>query len=422
MRLIAAGFATKSMDIHDKSSDWGLTSGLVPNDQSFSKTCKGSPDANIHPHAHGEAEPVKLNLKDSFAKLNGQGHFEHMVEIKSGPCTAFHGLTKYRHFHCDTKNAKVCFLMDSASGEVFWHWRLASPPQDAKKLVPVWVWGYKGTPVTGDYDMWMVAPHITKLSGPNTINSNKDSHGRSAANAYTTEFMKVLNEACGRVDKPVFNHGAEAQNFSFTQAMDKRLVVFPAGTMTPFTITRILLPGILHDLLLHGYVVVRNPKWANGATLGIEDMADAPPEFANDGAVKAGVGALNALKQGAAKTILSGIRAKQSGGAVPFQSDAVWHERYNQLRYFRAVGNGMPDAAKSAETLVLPQEAFPSSGPGSEMDAKESAVKLGKQMEANFGRTGFLMEDGHLSPVDASKTSKTGGSVKQAVQNWGKKN
>ncbi len=36
MRLIDAGFATKSMDIHDKSSDWGLTSGLVPIDQAFS--------------------------------------------------------------------------------------------------------------------------------------------------------------------------------------------------------------------------------------------------------------------------------------------------------------------------------------------------------------------------------------------------
>jgi enamine deaminase RidA (YjgF/YER057c/UK114 family) len=53
MRLIDAGFATKSMDIHDKSSDWGLTSGLVPIDQAFSKALKGQPNEHLHPHAHG---------------------------------------------------------------------------------------------------------------------------------------------------------------------------------------------------------------------------------------------------------------------------------------------------------------------------------------------------------------------------------
>src|SRR5690606_11502130 len=53
MRLIDAGFATKSMDIHDKSSDWGLTSGFVPVDQAFSKKLNGDPNPKIHPHGHG---------------------------------------------------------------------------------------------------------------------------------------------------------------------------------------------------------------------------------------------------------------------------------------------------------------------------------------------------------------------------------
>lgn len=56
MRLIAAGFATKSMDGHDKSSDWGLTSGLVPCDQAFSKALSGQPDSGKHFHAHGKAQ------------------------------------------------------------------------------------------------------------------------------------------------------------------------------------------------------------------------------------------------------------------------------------------------------------------------------------------------------------------------------
>jgi anthrax edema toxin adenylate cyclase len=37
MQLIDQGYATKSMDIHDKSSDWGPASGFVPCDGAFSK-------------------------------------------------------------------------------------------------------------------------------------------------------------------------------------------------------------------------------------------------------------------------------------------------------------------------------------------------------------------------------------------------
>ena len=412
MRLIGAGFATKSMDIHDKSSDWGLTSGLVPIDQAFSKNRTGAPNPGLHPHGHGEAQAVHLNLQSSFETLNGQHHFEFMQEVKSGPCTAFHPLAKYRHFHCDQKNANVCFVMETATGKAFWHYRASAGLQDPKHLIPLWVWGYKGTPVTGDYDMWMVAPHVSKLSGNTAIHSNKDAHGRSAASGFTTEFMLVLNKACNRVEKPVFNHGAEAQNLSFTQPMDKRLVVFCAGLMSPFTITRVLLPGILHDLLLHGYVVVRNPKWDKGSTLGIEDMADAAAEFPNAPEVKAGVAAKNKLEVGAARTILSAMRNGKN-----YTADAGWRERYNQLRYFRAVSH-MPDPSKSLEALVLPDEAFPISGPGSDTAERASAISLGKSMEQNFTRTGFVQEDGHVSPVDASRTGSQPGRVRSAISAW----
>src|SRR5690606_38506280 len=128
------------------------------------------------------------------------------------------GLAKYRHFHCDAKNAEVCFLMEAATGKVYWHWR----NKPTKEPVPERLWGYNGTPVTGDYDMWMVAPHISALSGGADIFSNKDAHGRSAASGFTTKFIEALNIACNRKERPVFNHGAEAQNVSFTQAMDKR--------------------------------------------------------------------------------------------------------------------------------------------------------------------------------------------------------
>jgi hypothetical protein len=57
VRLIKQGFATKSMDIHEKSSDWGLHAGLVPEDPALSKL-PGTPNATIQPSAHGLAQSV----------------------------------------------------------------------------------------------------------------------------------------------------------------------------------------------------------------------------------------------------------------------------------------------------------------------------------------------------------------------------
>jgi len=417
MRLIGAGFATKSMDIHDKSSDWGLTSGLVPVDQAFCKNLTGAPNPRLHPHGHGEAQAVHLNLMHSFDSLNAQRHFEHMTEVPAGPCAA--DVAKYRHFHCDTKNGKVCFLLERATGNVFWRYR---DSKDGTELVKLYVWGYGGTPVTGDYDMWMVAPHVARLEGDTEIHSNKDSHGRSAASNFTTKFIKVLNVACNRVDKPVFNHGAEAQNVSFTQAMDRRLVVFTPGSMKPFMFPRLLMPGMLHDLLLHGYLVVRNPKWLTGITLGIEDMADAADQFGDDGAVKAGVASMKKLKESAAKTILNGLKANKGGGK--FQSDGYWKERFTQLRYFRAMAK-MPSPTSSPETLILPPTAFPAYGEGSKADMTGEVAKLGKQVEDNFKRQGFIKEDGHISPVDSSRPgggNKVGDySVKSLINKFGGK-
>jgi hypothetical protein len=301
--------------------------------------------------------------------------------------------------------------MDTTTGKVYWHWRNRPNMQQ----VPVWVWGYEGTPVTGDYDMWMVAPHISMLAGGVDIYSNKDAHGRSAASGFTTKFIQALNTSCGRLERPVFNHGAEAQNVSFTQAMDKRLVIFCPGLMHPFMLSRVLLPGILHDLLLQGYLVVRNPKWINGVTLGIEDMADAAGKFPEDPAVKAGVKAMDKLKQAAGSKIAEWYRKKK--GLTPSTASSGWQERYGQLRYFRAIGH-MPDATSSLETLMLPPRAFPSSGAGSAPDATRSVVALGKELEANFKRTGFLQEDGHVSPVDETAGSNQPGKVKGMIKDW----
>ena len=236
--------------------------------------------------------------------------------------------------------------------------------------------------------------------------SIKDAHGRSAASGFTSSFIAQLNAACNRVTKPVFNHGAEAQNVSFTQAMDRRLALFSPGSLQPVMIPRLVLPGVLHDLLLHGYLVIRNPKWLSGCTLGIEDMAEAEAQFPDDGAVKGGVAAKKQLETNAANRIKQFLFKKGDGTG--------WQERYAQLRYFRAIGR-TADVNEISERLLLPDSAFPKWGPGSEADVRSEVQRIAREAEAAFGRTGFVKEDGHVSPVDQSKS---GPSVSDLRRFW----
>ena len=410
MWLIDAGFATKSMDIHDKSSVWGLTSGLVPIDQAFSKKKIGQPNPLIQPHGHGEAQCVHLRFSDSqINSLLSQGHFEKTKKFgDSNEAVIFRS----------SENTDVEFTWNKRTKKVYWRWREKTPRTD----VPMWVWGYKGIPVTGDYDMWMVVPHISEVSGQKDVLSVKDSHGRSAASRFTISLIPALNAACGRSASPVFNHGAEAQNFSFTQELDRHLALFCPGSMTPVMVPRMVLPGVLHDLLRHGYVAVLNPKWRNGSTLGIEDMGAAAAEFRTSGVVKAGSNAMDKLRKNAENRLLLALKKRKGELDSELDDEIIkrsgeWTKRYELLRFFRAIANTPEEQHKN---LILPREAFPKGGLGSSEDTRGLARKLATEVEASFGRTGFVDDDGHVTPVDATSGPVKRGSVSKLIDSWEK--
>src|SRR5690606_28520798 len=142
-------------------------------------------------------------------------------------------------------------------------------------------------------------------------------------------------------------------------------------------------------------------KWLTGSTMGIEDMAAVAGQFSTDGAVKGGVGAMNNLRNAAGQRIL---HALDPSLPVDDKLMATWKERYNELRYLRALGR-MPDP--QSEDLVLPSDAFPISGPGSTIDTDNFARKMAADIQGRFGRTGFAYEDGHVAPIDQT-TPKPG--------------
>jgi len=253
MSLIGEGYATKSMDIHDKSSDWGPMSGFVPCDQAFSKALTGTPNANPQYVKHGEAEPVVLTLTDRLAEPGAK--FE---SVKNEP--RFVPMANVRFVRCKGDGTKrTTFKLEKKQGawEVSW--------MNEQRAIPLYVWGYdtgEGVkPVTGDYDLWMVAPHISRWNQHTKVMGIKDSHGESGATQFITWLLKKLNDECQRTNNHVFHHGAEAQNYGFTQAIDKKLAMF-----TPMGTSRMVdreddLPAILGDVQNAGYLVYWNKRY-----------------------------------------------------------------------------------------------------------------------------------------------------------------
>lgn len=262
VRLIEAGFATKSNDVHDKSSDWGPMAGFVPVDQGLNKKNKAPKldAAGIDAHRfdrHGIEEAVHLTLTPQLAAQ------QPMTPLATPPAGA---PAAYQYFQ-SRKHATPAFARNKATGRMYW-WDPA-----ARGLVKLMVWGYHGVPITGDYDLWMVAPHMDNaqrfgLEQLAHIYGTVDEHNSvSASTPFLLKLNTRLNRACRKAipgSQQVFNHGAEAQNYGFTQALDPELAMFtPGGTMRNITTGRPLARA-LNEMEHRGYLVIRNKRWLEG--------------------------------------------------------------------------------------------------------------------------------------------------------------
>jgi hypothetical protein len=294
MRLIDQGYATKSMDIHDKSSDWGPMAGLVPCDPAFSKALKGSPNNHPHYHDHGEAKVIHLKLTENLANPDTNPK----IRVADGPATPTVKFVRAEPALATGPKSKIFkFEKKGLEWEVSW--------MDGQTAVPLYVWGYHTAaglkPVTGDYDLWMVCPHVTRWSQHLKVMGIQDSHGESGATEFITWLLEDLNKRCGRADNHVFHHGAEAQNYGFTQALDtKPLVMFtPTGTSELVNLKD--LPAVLVDVQNAGYLVYINKRY------GEDD-----PHLMGS-AVNAGVSG-RSPRESAIEALISEARLVQTGG------------------------------------------------------------------------------------------------------------
>ena len=260
-RLIRMGYATKSMDIHDKSSDWGPMAGFVPCDPAFSKVAAVMP-GGPQEHAHGDAKKTQLflteELKADLLKSN---------KIAPAGSAGVYAPTATAK---DVQKA-VLFKLTKSGDDWLVDYAMKGPTGLPGEWKPLKVWSYvlagAKKPVTGDYDLWMVAPHMSHLTsggfniGRAGARDNADSHGASSSSLFILSLVKKLNQACHRDLNPVFQHGAEAQNYGFTQQLDDELAMFVPGSGEPRVIERAKLADAIADMSNRGYLPIWNKRY-----------------------------------------------------------------------------------------------------------------------------------------------------------------
>jgi Anthrax toxin LF subunit len=299
MRLIGHGYPTKSTDVHSKSSDWGPMAGFVPCDPAFDKKSGGGAKPNpklvVAADAdHPEVRHMQLSLTNDLA-ANLFGEYAKIIPLdkkefrptEKGEIFRKAGVSTSTRMgssagQAASSNVRFCKATSAAGnaataefaltpnnqGAGWLVWWLHYPFTDRLefKLVPLEVFAYQvdgvTQPVTGDYDLWLVAP-FAKRANRNHVaaTSNPSPHGPSAATPYITQIIEALNVACRR-DRggPVFRHGAEAQNYGFTQGIDEKIAVITPGR-GKHIILRHQLPQALSEVRARGYLVYTNKRY-----------------------------------------------------------------------------------------------------------------------------------------------------------------
>jgi hypothetical protein len=262
-RLIKLGYATKSMDVHDKSSDWGPMAGFVPQDPAFNKKRPGKPGTQPKHDPHGAAQVVQLSLKDSLRQsLEREGK---IVKLQ-GNGTRYKAGQKFNGYADE-----IVFELTRSGGD----WNV-SYTFERSGATPLMVWAYNSIPVTGDYDLWMVAPHITYLttggfdlsrmmgwkhSEKALADRGLGEHSAdSAATTFLIHMIPKLNEACGRANNPVFMHGAENQNYGFLQELDPKLAIFSPGGRAAMIESK-QFARVMAEMSSRGYLPIWNTRY-----------------------------------------------------------------------------------------------------------------------------------------------------------------
>ncbi|WP_176526239.1 anthrax toxin-like adenylyl cyclase domain-containing protein [Bacillus cereus] len=265
--LIKNGAATKGMNVHGKSSDWGPAAGYIPLDQDLSKKHgkKGAVEdgnkANKESLEKHKEDINKIPLRIDQARIN---ELEKEDILKIGEKVNENGKT---FSSLITKNEIYEFRINTSSDEVEYRTKPGKTSILGEsfgwKKVEVMAKNINGDskPLTADYDMFALAPGLQEIKKriptdeweqavtdkkpleklKNITNllikyglERKSDTEKGSLTQWQKEMIDDLNTAAkdaGYTGGTVVNHGTEQDNIDFPEKDDEIFVVTPDGQL-----------------------------------------------------------------------------------------------------------------------------------------------------------------------------------------------
>ncbi|CAB3770121.1 anthrax toxin-like adenylyl cyclase domain-containing protein [Paraburkholderia solisilvae] len=255
-RLIDAGYRTKRLDIHAKSSNWGPMAGFICADSALSKVADGGPAAIEH-NQNAVRESLRSEQVGKIPLAINQARINELVNdglfAAPTPAQAFNAQSPQG-------NANLRFALEQNGAgdfDVYYY------PATTGEKTPVMVLGYMGedgagvSAVTSDYDLFAICPHFSAPEFASNIDTRVSNQGlEGILSRFQQTIIGKINRLCGV--NPVINHGTELNNPS--PENDPELAMFVPGTDSRL-VRRLELPRIFGDLAMRGFHVYTNDRW-----------------------------------------------------------------------------------------------------------------------------------------------------------------
>lgn len=298
--LIQKGAATKGMEVHGKSSNWGPMAGYIPFDQDLSKKYgnegavkKGNQDNEESiKEQHGSDQITKIILTlepERIEELKKENIMKEETEKQEG--------NKLYHFF-DVNNESYEFRMDKQTRQVQYKTKNGQKTtlgQEIKEWTFVEVMAKvvdgEAKALTADYDLFALTPSLSQIQKriPNNVwnqlgddtslekdekriqllrqygltRENKND-GKGVLTEWQRELIEPLNSAAreaGYTGGTVVNHGTEQDNTEFPEQDKEIFIITPDGETILTTSWEETQNFVEDNIINQGYVFYHNKSY-----------------------------------------------------------------------------------------------------------------------------------------------------------------
>lgn len=304
--LIKDGFATKDLHVKGKSSDWGPQAGFICCDQSLSKLRRKG-QSEIPAFNKKVEESIKNNFAKSVPLIISKQRVEELIaankiflskeDVHGVKIVISRGNPSQKFQLYPSKNLatgdqpllhrkyfkEICQLKTAVhslkTGYFVMHNLL---PRDKNPLwSPVMVLAEckSGTPLTADYDLFSICPHLSRFHTPSQSTATLKTAARSVMKSLGTVDRRIIHDDMGRMtlfsmqirkkinqevkatgSRNVVHHGCEVDN-PVTEMDFPITIITPSGDVIAAE-NQVELQDEVRKIQRSGYAFYANRLWS----------------------------------------------------------------------------------------------------------------------------------------------------------------